>query len=147
MRNSHPHYRVIFSFSGADGVAPFASLTIVKGTLYGTTNAGGAHGYGTVFSVTPAGKERVLYSFKGGTDAQYPVDSLTFLDGTLYSTSIHGGAYNNGTVFGVSTAGAERVVFSFEDMASGFFPQGSLAIGTHNELYGVTTYGGYECKR
>lgn len=146
MQRSSSRYHVIFNFSGANGVAPFASLTAVKGTLYGTTNVGGAYGYGTVFSVTPAGIERVLYSFMGGSDAEYPADSLAYLDGSFYSTSFHGGAYDNGTVFGVSTAGAERVVFSFDSMASGYFPAGSLAIGTHKKLYGVTSYGGYKCK-
>jgi uncharacterized repeat protein (TIGR03803 family) len=36
-----------------DGEVPQAALIDVKGVLYGTTSAGGAHGVGTVFSVTP----------------------------------------------------------------------------------------------
>jgi uncharacterized repeat protein (TIGR03803 family) len=36
----------------ADGELPFADLVNVNGTLYGTTNGGGASGLGTVFSIT-----------------------------------------------------------------------------------------------
>ena len=32
---------------------PYSGLIDVKGTLYGTTEIGGAHGYGTVFSLKP----------------------------------------------------------------------------------------------
>ncbi len=48
---------VLYSFCSrkkcADGSYPFASLVDVKGTLYGTTQYGGAGGGGTVFAVTP----------------------------------------------------------------------------------------------
>lgn len=36
-----------------DGIYPRAALTDVDGTLYGTTLAGGAYNYGTVFAFTP----------------------------------------------------------------------------------------------
>ena len=43
---------VLHSFGGAgDGVYPYAGLINVKGTLYGTTTAGGAHNAGSVFSI------------------------------------------------------------------------------------------------
>jgi uncharacterized repeat protein (TIGR03803 family) len=47
--------KVLHSFSGypSDGARPQAALTDVKGALYGTTAGGGAHGYGTVFSLKP----------------------------------------------------------------------------------------------
>ncbi len=47
--------RVLHSFgsSGSDGRSPYAGLIDVKGTLYGTTEFGGAHGDGTVFALTP----------------------------------------------------------------------------------------------
>jgi uncharacterized repeat protein (TIGR03803 family) len=47
--------RVLHSFEGGslDGAFPFASLTNVKGTLYGTTSGGGGKGDGTVFSLSP----------------------------------------------------------------------------------------------
>ena len=47
--------KVVHSFSGYpnDGAQPQAGLTDVQGALYGTTAAGGAHAYGTVFSLKP----------------------------------------------------------------------------------------------
>ena len=43
-----------FNAKGTDGYNPSASLVMdAKGNLYGTTYAGGAHGGGTVFEVTP----------------------------------------------------------------------------------------------
>ena len=51
-----------------------------------------ARGWGTVFKVTPAGEEHVLYSFKAGTDGGYPYGDLVALDGTLYGTTYTGGA-------------------------------------------------------
>ncbi len=45
---------VLHSFgNGTDGAKPYAGLIDVKGTLYGSTELGGAHGYGTVFSLKP----------------------------------------------------------------------------------------------
>lgn len=46
--------KVLHDFgNGTDGFAPQAGLTDVNGTLYGTTNSGGAYGRGTIFSITP----------------------------------------------------------------------------------------------
>ena len=46
--------KVLHSFGhGSDGATPLAGLIDVKGTLYGTTSAGGKYGDGTVFALTP----------------------------------------------------------------------------------------------
>lgn len=39
--------------NGSDGATPLAGMIDVKGTLYGTTSAGGTNGNGTVFALTP----------------------------------------------------------------------------------------------
>jgi uncharacterized repeat protein (TIGR03803 family) len=45
---------VLHSFAGADGSFPFAGVILDKaGNLYGTTNNGGAFGWGTVFKIAP----------------------------------------------------------------------------------------------
>ena len=94
---------VAWSFgNGTDGQNPSASLTNVKGTLFGTTYAGGTSGYGTVFSFAPnSEQETVLWSFGNGTDGQYPTSSLIDVNGTLYGTTTAGGMYLGGTVFEV----------------------------------------------
>jgi uncharacterized repeat protein (TIGR03803 family) len=92
---------VLYSFrGGTDGVSPVAGLIDVKGTLYGTTEAGGAHNYGTVFSVNlTTGAETVLYTFGGRTDGGNPYPGLVKVMGKLYGTTYFGGTYNYGTVF------------------------------------------------
>ncbi|HEY1656259.1 MAG TPA: choice-of-anchor tandem repeat GloVer-containing protein [Candidatus Tumulicola sp.] len=50
---------VLHSFTGnPDGRSPFGGLVDVNGTLYGTTFGGGKHQAGTVFSISPSGKEK-----------------------------------------------------------------------------------------
>jgi uncharacterized repeat protein (TIGR03803 family) len=72
---------VVYSFKGgSNGALPYSGLINVVGTLYGTTTkyggssnvTAGPGGCGTVFSVTPAGAEAVVYSFKGRSDATNP---------------------------------------------------------------------------
>jgi uncharacterized repeat protein (TIGR03803 family) len=149
--------RVLYSFKGGskDGVQPRASLIDVNGTLYGTTASGGAakcnisgaaHACGTVFSVSPTGKERVLYAFRGTPDASGPSAGLVDVNGTLYGTTIGGGTYDEGTVFSVSRTGKERVLHSFgctnsSSCADGSEPQASL-IDVNGTLYGTTSGGG-----
>ena len=99
--------KVLHSFgSGTDGAHPLGPLTDLKGRFYGTTRAGGAYSCsygdcGTVFSITPDGKESVLYSFQGpqASDGDWPASRLLKLDGTLYGTTVFGGTHNTGTVF------------------------------------------------
>lgn len=94
---------VLHSFvrNGLDGINPYASLIPYKGNFYGTTlQGGGTANIGTVFKITPAGAETVLYRFTGGTDGGYPYASLVLgTMKTLYSTTYQGGASNKGTVF------------------------------------------------
>jgi uncharacterized repeat protein (TIGR03803 family) len=67
-----------------------------------------------VFSVTPSGRVKVLYSF-GSTsgDGSYPLAELTRLNGKLYGTTYYGGACNDGTVFSITLSGKEKVLHSF----------------------------------
>jgi uncharacterized repeat protein (TIGR03803 family) len=47
-------YKSLYVFTGgSDGLYSFSNLVFDKGNLYGTTNRGGANGYGVVFKVTP----------------------------------------------------------------------------------------------
>jgi uncharacterized repeat protein (TIGR03803 family) len=68
---------VLYSFAnnGADGFQPYAALTLGKGgILYGTTDLGGTHGYGTVFELTKHKFETPLFNFNGGGNGggEYP---------------------------------------------------------------------------
>jgi uncharacterized repeat protein (TIGR03803 family) len=137
---------VLYSFGSvhADGNNPVAALIDVKGTLYGTTAYGGANcgtlGCGTVFNITPSGKEKVLYSFKGGNDGSLPAEALIDVKGTLYGTTQMGGKANAGTVFKITTSGKESVVYTFQGGSDGAIPQGLVAL--NGTLYGTTSEGG-----
>jgi uncharacterized repeat protein (TIGR03803 family) len=94
---------VLYNFSGGkDGACPSGGVVLdSSGNLYGTTTAGGASGYGTVFKLAKNGKETVLHSF--GNYGRMPEVGL-FINaaGTLYGTTLTGAAYQYGTVFRVS---------------------------------------------
>lgn len=48
MARSNLHY---FS-GGTDGYWPYAGVTLYKGSIYGTTEQGGAYGLGVVYKIT-----------------------------------------------------------------------------------------------
>jgi uncharacterized repeat protein (TIGR03803 family) len=147
---------VLHSFAGypPDGEGPWSGLVNVSGTLYGTTEEGGAfkgaseciYGCGTVFKITTSGKETVLYSFKPGTGGTYPYAGLINVNGTLYGTTYSGGNacpyYGCGTVFKITTSGKETVLHSFGSSADdGAYPYAGL-INVNGTLYGTTYSGG-----
>jgi uncharacterized repeat protein (TIGR03803 family) len=127
---------VLYKFLGPpDGAAPGGSLIDVNGTLYGTTGWGGtckthSLGCGTVFSVTTAGEEKVLYRFAGHDGG--PTGALIDVNGTLYGTT-------SGTVFSITTAGKEKVVCRF-DGKYGIEP--SPLTYLNGTFYGTMYFGG-----
>jgi len=133
---------VLYSFgnSSGDGESPEAGLIEVNGTLYGTTNGGGANGDGTVFALKPPGKETVLHSFGGSGDGESPEAGLIEVNGTLYGTTKLGGAYDGGTVFAITSSGKETVLLSFLG-PDGKYPDAGL-IHVKGTLYGTTESGG-----
>jgi uncharacterized repeat protein (TIGR03803 family) len=92
----------VFAPGTNDGVRPDASLIPVGKLLYSTTRNGGTRSGGTVFRVSMAGVERVLYSFTGKPDGAKPQAPLAALAGTLYGTTASGGATSSGTVFSLT---------------------------------------------
>lgn len=135
-----PTEEVLYSFMGGDdGQYPASSLRYIRGALYGTTESGGTSGYGTVFSVTTSGSEKVIHSFAGGhTDGIYPLAQLTNLG---YGTTLFGGAHGLGIVYQILASDRERVVYDFESKEDGWAPAGRL-IEVGGTLYGTTNLGG-----
>jgi uncharacterized repeat protein (TIGR03803 family) len=133
-----------------DGWTPYAGLIFDAGNLYGTTYGGGAHGFGTVFELTPQTggdwTEKSLHSFNDdGKDGWSPEAGLVFdALGNLYGTTTEGGVYGDGTVFelarNVGGAWKERVLHSFNS-TNGETPYSGLIFDASGNLYG-TTYGG-----
>jgi uncharacterized repeat protein (TIGR03803 family) len=136
---------VLYSFAGgADGANPLGGvIQSSDGNFYGTTRAGGATNTGTVFKITPAGVETVLYSFVGGTDGANPAARLIQgSDGNFYGTTVFGGATNSGTVFKMTPAGSETVLYSFAGGTDGVNPYGGVTQGSDGNFYGTTGNGG-----
>ena len=138
---------VLYSFSGgADGANPWAGLVwgLTDGHLYGTTEAGGASGFGTVFKMSKTGKKTVLYNFTGaGGDGAYPFSCLVWdAAGKLYGTTYKGGASGNGTVFKLAKSGKLTVLYSFKGASDGENPYDGVVLDPAGNLYG-TTFGAF----
>jgi uncharacterized repeat protein (TIGR03803 family) len=145
---------IISKLSSADGYKPFSGvIPDGKGNFFGTAWGDGADNYGTVYEVSPAGREKwtttVLHSFnKDGVDGVHPFGSLIRdAAGNLYGTTSAGGTYDYGTVFEL-TAGSggtwnESVIFTFPSGGhSGVDPRSSLVFDAKGNLYGTTYSGG-----
>ena len=144
--------QVIHSFcslSGcADGRMPNGGLILepVSGILYGTTQSGGAHNQGTVFSITASGVLTTLYNFcsqSGCADGGIPDFLVLGTDGNLYGTAENGGAMNSGTFFKMSPAGQLVTVYSFcsqPGCADGSDPW-DLIQASDGNFYGITVEG------
>jgi uncharacterized repeat protein (TIGR03803 family) len=121
-----------------------------SGSFYGVTTSDGPYGYGTVFTMDPAGTVTTLHDFTGsdGGAAMGPLIQAT--DGFLYGTTFRGGAsFGNivepagyGTVFRIDAAGNFTTVHSFGGL-DGANPFGGLVQASDGALYGTTTAGGF----
>ena len=138
--------------NGTDGVYPYGQLIFdAAGNLYGTTEQGGQHGYGTVFELSPKSgggwSEKVLHSFNNnGKDGFSPYAGVIFdAAGNLYGTTLSGGASSGGTAFELSpkTGGGwtEKILRSFSSL-DGTSPFAGLVFDTSGNLYGAACYGG-----
>jgi hypothetical protein len=161
-------HTVLYTFEGgADGQYPGEVLFGANGTLYGTTNSGGAnpgvpchsnrritYGCGTVFELTPPSKKggswtkTVLYTFPGFShDGTGPGSEITFdSQGNIYGVS-GGGTTGYGTVWlltAPSGGGAwkETVLHDFTGGRDGGYPAGTVTLGPNGVLYGAGSYSG-----
>lgn len=135
-------FHVLYAFQDGDAASPFGAMIDGNKGSYGATYYGGTNNLGAVFRLTGNGKEKVLYSFAGGSDGANPqTDLITDADGNLYGTASAGGANNCGIAFKVRPNGLETVLYTFKCRPDGFTPNGGLVMDTAGNLYG-TTYGG-----
>jgi uncharacterized repeat protein (TIGR03803 family) len=125
------------SFDYTNGSGPWGGLAQgINGSLYGTTEFGGAGPYGTVFALTSAGKLNVVYNFECGEttcpNGAYPDVGLVL----GASGSFYGGTGDS--VFDISPAGSVKTLDTF----NGYGPGAPLVLGTDGNYYGTTLYGG-----
>ncbi len=147
---------VVYRFTAApDGYDPWATVVLDSAAnIYGTTNGGGAAGYGTVYKLTPSGSgwtESLIHSFTNTPDGAYPLAPVTIgADGNLYGTSALGGAGSGqcstgcGTVFELASAGSgwnASVLYNFNGQQDGALPRGGLLFDPAGNLIGTTASG------
>lgn len=141
-------FNTFYSFKGGDGGPdgdiPESSLILdAAGSLYGTTNAGGTVvcapqvlpgiTCGTIFQLTPAGKETVLHSFGGPGDAGFPTHGLVRdAAGNFYGLV-------SGLVIKLDSMGKESVLYSFTGLD--IIASGDLVQDAAGNLYGTTLFG------
>jgi len=135
-----------------DGAFPKASLIESNGNLFGTTASGGANDQGTVFEISSAGVETVLYSFcsqQTCADGAQPAAGVVMdKAGNLYGATYLGGNGNCpkgcGTVFELAPDGTETVLYPFcseTNCPDGARPRTPLELSA-GSLYGTTESGG-----
>jgi len=151
-------FRILHAFSGTEGEAPNAGLTLGgDGTFYGTASEGGLYGNGTVFELTERSSGWILlpiYSFKNDYDGANPLSPVTFgPDGSLYGTTI--GYYDGqGTLFNLKplatpppsplTPWQFTLLHTFTGVnGDGDQPlYGPLMFDRAGNIYGTTQFGG-----
>jgi uncharacterized repeat protein (TIGR03803 family) len=101
-------FRVLHPFSEkSDGSCPTGHVVRDPASnLYGTACSGGAHGYGTVYKMTPNSDGTwafsVLYNFSGGDGANSVGGPILDAAGNLYGVTANGGVYGYGAVYEIT---------------------------------------------
>lgn len=142
---------VLHGFDFADGEYPIGRVLLGRdGRLYGTTNAGGAGGLGTVFAVGNDKVHQILHAFTGSDGQQLDVGLVQRADGTLFGSTPQGTVVIGpivtgfgGTVFRLAPdGGGFTTLRSFGGASGEGRSPGQLLDGGDGFLYGVMRYGG-----
>ncbi len=142
---SNAQYTVLHSFIASTGESPRGSVTVSGNTVFGMTQAGGAHNYGCVFSMNTDGTlYKDIYDFNGTTTGANPYGSVIVSGSTLFGMTSGGGAHNNGIIFSMDTDGTRfKDVYDFKGSPNdGAIPFGKLLL-IGRKLYGMTAQGGF----
>jgi uncharacterized repeat protein (TIGR03803 family) len=140
---------VLHAFGGGqDGFDPRGKLTFdTAGNLYGTTRAGGIHGFGTVFQLAPGADgwtETVLKSLKAKQGANPSAGVVFDPAGNLYATATTVGPRDGGTVFelvrGSNGNWSEKILANFTNPDG--LPYSDLIFDSNGNLYGTLLHGG-----
>ena len=145
-------FKTIYSFKGQpDAGFPYGALLFDNsGNAYGTTYYDGANDLGAVYELSPKPtgewKEKVLYSFKGGSDGNSSISNLVFdAAGNLYGTTSEGGL-GTGTIFELSPGQngqwTESLPHLFQGPPDGAFPYTGMVGNRAGTFYGATVHGG-----
>ncbi len=125
----------LYAFTGgADGEYPVGGLVQARdGNLYGTTEAGGTYGFGTVFQISPTGFLNTLAQFESYNGANPAAAMIQATDGNLYGTTLQGGSGAEGTLFKIGLSGPLQITGQPADASAS---EGGTAV------FAVATSGG-----
>jgi uncharacterized repeat protein (TIGR03803 family) len=145
MAASGADFSIVHSFTAnGDGASPNPELTVVKGTLFGTTMHGGTVGYddGTIFSVSAQSLYKNVYNAISGM----PYAGFIAARDRLFGTTITGGLpdcpQGCGTVYRFApNTDTFKSLRKFSGPPDAVAPQGNLVISS-GMFYGVATEGG-----
>jgi uncharacterized repeat protein (TIGR03803 family) len=132
--------------AATDGSQPNDMLAVdPQGNIYGTTQAGGKFGDGTIYKFTTAHKLKVLHAFNAAAgDGSRPLQGLVRNSaGALYGAAAGGAIATNGSVFEVSPEGVYGTRYEFMSGADGHCPFSSVAVDTHGNVYGTVVGNGF----
>ncbi|HKM48164.1 MAG TPA: choice-of-anchor tandem repeat GloVer-containing protein [Terriglobales bacterium] len=137
-------FTILHNFNGTDGAYVLGGLVqTTNGSLYGTTDVGGAGGNGgTVFKISTSGTLTSLHTFSSSGPDEGPYGGLIqATNGNLYGTTQNFGTYHDGTVFKITLSGMLTTLHSF-DSTDGTDPSARLVQAANGSFYGTTYIGG-----
>ena len=159
--SGYSHGKNLYSelIQGADG--NFYGTTLNGGDS-GCSDGFGIEGCGTIFKITPAGVQTVLFNFpydantNTAVDGIYPTGGLVQgKDGNFYGTASAGGnasfggngcILGCGTIFKITPSGQFTLLHQFTGVggvpAEGASPTARLILGSDGKFYGTTNTGG-----
>lgn len=125
-----------------DGSFPKSGLGVSdEGVYYGTTEYGGANGYGTIFTITENGDFSKVHDINYTADGSNPVSApVSDQNGNMIGTTVTGGANNGGTIYNISPENTVSKLHDFSLPLEGSQPRSITRQG--NIFYGVTSSGG-----
>jgi uncharacterized repeat protein (TIGR03803 family) len=98
-------FTTIYSFTGGYG-GPYNKLTLINGTLYGSTEAEGEHGFGSVFKLARENGKWIftdLHDFTGGNGGAASYGSVAVdSQGNVFGATNEGGKWNQGIIFEIT---------------------------------------------
>ncbi len=146
-------FATVAAFTGANGSFPDAALVSDgAGILWGTTRAGGAGDFGTVFTINAAtGALTTVVEFTGTSGAVIGSQPKAALvrdgAGLWWGTTSAGGSGGLGTIFSIDPANGNafttEVVFTGTNGAAlGSAPEAAMIVDANGKLWGTTSSGG-----
>lgn len=141
---------------GTDGTFPAGGglVSDAKGIFYGTTEGGGAHGLGIVFSIAPPKPGATAWTYTDlhdftATEGNSPVGSiLPDSTGALTGATLIGGTNNQGTIFRLTPPATPgdpytlQTLWNFTGGDDGAQPFDGVIADAKGNLYGATYQGG-----